>query len=62
MTTAVIMFIGIRLPFSPLGPLVFGFTPLPPLYWPFLALTLLGHVSLTQAVKTWLFRKGWVAE
>jgi Mg2+-importing ATPase len=60
-TTAVIMGLGAWLPFSPLGP-AFGFTPLPLLYWPLLAVTLLGYVLLTQAVKTWLFRKGWVSE
>lgn len=60
-TTAVIMAFGAWLPFSPLG-VAFGFTPLPTLYWPLLALTLLGYVLLTQAVKTWLFRKGWVSE
>jgi Mg2+-importing ATPase len=60
-TTALIMALGAWLPLSPLGP-AFGFTPLPPLYWPFLFLTLLGYVLLTQAVKTWLFQKGWVKE
>lgn len=60
-TTAVIMLVGAVLPFSPLGP-AFGFTPLPLLYWPFLAATLLGYVLLTQVVKSWLFRKGWVTE
>lgn len=60
-TTAVIMLLGAWLPFSPLGP-AFGFTPLPPLYWPFLVATLLGYVLLTQAVKTWLFGRGWVSE
>lgn len=60
-TTAVIMLLGAWLPSSPLGP-AFGFTALPPLYWPLLAATLLGYVLLTQTVKTWLFRKGWVAE
>jgi len=60
-TTAVIMLLGAWLPFSPIGP-AFGFTPLPPLYWPLLAVTLLGYVLLTQTVKTWLFRKGWFAD
>ncbi len=60
-TTAVIMVLGAWLPFSPIGP-AFGFTPLPALYWPLLALTLLGYVLLTQVVKSWLFRKGWVSE
>ena len=60
-TTAVIMLVGAALPYSPLGP-AFGFTPLPLLFWPLLAATLLGYVLLTQVVKTWLFRKGWVSE
>jgi P-type Mg2+ transporter len=60
-TTAVIMLLGAWLPFLPIAP-AFGFTPLPPLYWPLLAVTLLGYVLLTQTVKTWLFRKGWVSE
>jgi Mg2+-importing ATPase len=59
-TTAVIMALGACLPFSPIGP-AFGFSPLPPLYWPLLAVTLLGYIALTQAVKSWLFGKGWVS-
>jgi Mg2+-importing ATPase len=58
-TSVVIMAIGIWLPYSPLAPFL-GFTELPPLYWPILALTLLGYVTLTQVVKTWLHRKGWI--
>jgi Mg2+-importing ATPase len=58
-TTVVIMMIGASLPFSPIGPML-GFTPLPLLYWPLLAMILLGYVVLTQAVKMWLLRKGWV--
>jgi Mg2+-importing ATPase len=58
-TTAGVMLVGLWLPFSPLGP-VLGFTALPPLYWPLLLLTLAGYVVLTQLVKTWLLRKGWV--
>jgi P-type Mg2+ transporter len=59
-TTAVIMLIGAWLPFSPIAPAL-GFTSLPPLYWPLVALTLLGYVLLTQVVKGWLFRKNWVS-
>jgi Mg2+-importing ATPase len=59
LTTAVIAAIGAWLPFSPIGPWL-GLTPLPLLYWPLLALTLLGYVILTQGVKTWLIRKGWI--
>lgn len=59
-TTVTVMTIGASLPFSPIGPLL-GFTPLPLLYWPLLALILLGYGLLTQAVKTWLWRKSWVS-
>ena len=42
--TAVIMAIGVAIPFTPLGRYL-GFTRLPLLYWPLLALTLLGTCS-----------------
>jgi Mg2+-importing ATPase len=58
-TTAVIMMIGMWLPFSPIGEAL-GFTPLPGLYWPLLGATLLSYVLVTQVVKVWLRRKGWV--
>jgi len=35
-------------------------THLPRMYWPILMLTLLGYVSLTQAIKVWLLRKQWI--
>ncbi|HVC99393.1 MAG TPA: magnesium-translocating P-type ATPase, partial [Pirellulales bacterium] len=60
-TTAVNMFVGAWLPYSPVGPAL-GFTPLPALYWPVLAATLVAYVLLTQGAKTWLFRRGWVTE
>jgi len=57
-TTALIMLVGVSLPFSPLaGPL--GFTRLPTLYWPLLALILGAYVVLTQTVKSWLLRRRW---
>jgi P-type Mg2+ transporter len=58
-TTVVIMMIGIWLPFSPIAGAL-GFKPLPGEYWPLLFLTLLGYVVVTQVVKTWLRRRGWV--
>jgi Mg2+-importing ATPase len=58
-TTIAIMGIGMWLPRSPLGPAL-GFTPLPALYWPLLALTLACYLTLTQLVKSWLLRKGWI--
>jgi Mg2+-importing ATPase len=47
------VFIGIALPLSPLGH-YFGFSTLPLMYWPLLALTLFCYVILTQGVKMWL--------
>jgi Mg2+-importing ATPase len=57
--TAVIMALGVWLPSSPVGPWL-GFTSLPGPYWPLLVLTLFCYVCLTQGVKTWLIRKGWI--
>ena len=34
-----------------------GFVSLPPLYWLYLAIMLLGYAILTQVVKTWFIRK-----
>ena len=57
--SVVIMATGIAIPFTPLGRYL-GFTALPPLYWPLLALTLLCYVLLTQLVKMWLLRRRWI--
>ena len=59
LTTIVIMGIGAVLPFSPLAQFL-GFVPLPWQFWPFLILTLLCYVGLTQVVKTWLVKRRWV--
>jgi Mg2+-importing ATPase len=58
-TTAIVMMIGMWLPFSPVGPAL-GFRPLPPLYWPLIVLTLLCYALLTQLVKGWLLRRRWI--
>ncbi len=58
-TTAVIMAIGVAIAFSPVGHYL-GFTTLPRLYWPLLALTLASYMLLTQGVKTVLVRRGWI--
>jgi P-type Mg2+ transporter len=59
MTTILIMLVGAVLPYSPLaGPL--GFVPLPLMFWPLLALTLLCYVGLTQLIKGWMIRKNWI--
>ena len=59
LTTLLIMAFGAYLPYSPLASTL-GFVPLPPLFWPILAATLVCYVGLTQLIKTWLARKGWV--
>ncbi len=48
--------VGALLPFSPLAGAL-GLVPLPPLYWLFLLGMLLAYVLLTQAVKTWFYKK-----
>ncbi len=58
-TTALVMMIGMWLPFSPVGPAL-GFQPLPQLYWPLILLTLLCYALLTQIVKGWLLRHRWI--
>ncbi len=58
-TTAVIMGVGVLLPFTPLGAAI-GLTALPPRYWPILVLTLLCYALLTQVIKKWLLRRGWI--
>ncbi|MFN6138827.1 MAG: cation transporting ATPase C-terminal domain-containing protein [Planctomycetota bacterium] len=57
--SAIVVAIGVGLPFSPLGRYL-GFTPLPLLYWPLLAATVLGYGLLTHSVKIWLLRKNWI--
>jgi P-type Mg2+ transporter len=58
-TSVAVASVGLVLPFTPLGRYL-GFTALPPLYWPYLALTLFGYVLLTQTVKAWLLRRRWI--
>jgi Mg2+-importing ATPase len=50
---------GIALPFSAVGRYL-GFTALPSLYWPILAVTLTCYLLLTQGVKSWLLRRRWI--
>jgi P-type Mg2+ transporter len=51
--------VGIAIPLSPIGRFL-GFSALPVLYWPFLALTLISYVVLTQGVKMVLLRLEWI--
>jgi Mg2+-importing ATPase len=55
-TTILVVCIGIILPFTPLaGPL--GFTPLPPLYFLFLAGMIITYLLLVEIVKRRLMRR-----
>jgi Mg2+-importing ATPase len=56
LTTAVVMAIGIYIPFSPLASVI-GLQRLPWSYFGWLAAILLGYVTLTQIVKGWVIRK-----
>jgi len=56
LTSLVIVAAGAWLTVSPLANTL-GFVPLPPLYWLFLAIMLLGYAMLTQVVKTWFIRR-----
>jgi Mg2+-importing ATPase len=53
------MVFGVALPFTPLGAYL-NFTPLPPLYFLFLALTLACYVVVTQGMKMLLLRLRWI--
>jgi Mg2+-importing ATPase len=63
-TSVVIMIIGIWLPYAQLDDFNIGasldFVPLPRVYWPLVVLTLCCYIVLTQLVKTWLLRRGWI--
>ncbi|MGA6825994.1 magnesium-translocating P-type ATPase [Nitrospira sp. NS4] len=55
-TSMIIVAVGAWLTVSPLANTL-GFVPLPPQYWLFLALMLLGYAILTQVVKAWFIRR-----
>jgi P-type Mg2+ transporter len=55
-TSAVICVVGVALPYTWLGSAL-GFTPLPPLYWAFVAAILASYAILTHVVKVWFFRR-----
>ena len=57
-TTVIISAIGVSLPFTWAGSTL-GFIPLPPLYWPLLAIMLLAYAILTHMVKVW-FVQHWM--
>lgn len=55
-TTLTVMAIGIWLPYSPLAG-VFGFVPLPPIYWLWIVGFLLAYGVITHYVKSWFFAR-----
>ncbi|MFM7291697.1 MAG: magnesium-translocating P-type ATPase [Planctomycetia bacterium] len=57
--TTLVTLLGIAIPFTALGRSL-GFTPLPGLYWPLVAVSVVGYALLTQAVKAWLLRRNWI--
>jgi len=56
LTSMIIVVVGAWLTVSPVANTL-GFVRLPPRYWLFLAIMLLGYVILTQVVKTWFIRR-----
>ena len=56
LTSLIIVAAGAWLTVSPLASTL-GFVPLPPRYWLFLGIMLLGYAILTQVVKTWFIRR-----
>jgi Mg2+-importing ATPase len=56
LTSVIIVAVGAWLTVSPLANTL-GFVPLPPLYWLYLAIMLLGYALLTQVVKSWFIRR-----
>jgi len=57
--SSLVMAVGVAIPFSSVGQYL-GFTRLPTLYWPLLALSILSYAMLTQGVKMWLLRRKWI--
>jgi Mg2+-importing ATPase len=47
---------GAILPSTPLAPLL-GFTPLPPLFFAFLVVTVVTYLGLVEVVKRWFYRR-----
>ena len=58
-TTSVVLAVGLWLPVSPFASAL-GFVALPTTYWPLLIGTVAAYLLLTQLVKTWLVRLGWL--
>jgi Mg2+-importing ATPase len=57
MSTITIILIGSLLPYIPPVAAYLGMVPLPPIYWAFIAATMLCYVTLTHSVNAWFARK-----
>jgi Mg2+-importing ATPase len=56
LTSIIIVVVGALLTVSPLANTL-GFVALPPLYWMYLAIMMLGYALLTQVVKSWFIKR-----
>ncbi len=56
LSSVIIVVVGSWLTVSPVAGAL-GFVPLPPLYWPLLAVMLVCYVALTWVIKTWFYRR-----
>jgi Mg2+-importing ATPase len=56
LSSVIIISAGALLTVSPLADTL-GFVPLPPLYWLYLTIMMLGYALLTQVVKMWFIRR-----
>jgi len=57
LTTVLIMLIGSSIPYIPFVATYLHMVPLPPIYWAFIAATILCYVTLTHTVNAWFARK-----
>jgi len=57
LSTVIIIAIGSAIPYIPPVATYLGMVPLPPIYWAFIAATILCYVTLTHSVNAWFARK-----
>jgi Mg2+-importing ATPase len=56
LTSLTVCVVAMALPYTLLGRTL-GFTPLPALYWPIIAVFMLGYATLTHLVKSWFIKR-----
>jgi len=57
LSTVIIIAIGSAIPYIPPVAAYLGMVPLPPIYWAFIAATIICYVTLTHSVNAWFARK-----